>query len=121
MRHLKANRKLGRNTKRRISMLRSMADSLVLHGTIKTTHAKAKEIKRWVERAITIAKGGNTHIVVRRLKPMFFQKEAVKKLITEIAPRYSTREGGYLAVYKLGFRAGDGAKMAVVTFVEEEK
>ena len=116
MRHQKAGRKLSRRKEHRESMLANLAASLVKAGRVKTTDAKAKEVRPFVERLVTFAKRGDLHarrIVLSRLR----DGEAVKKLFDEIAPRYKDRPGGYTRILKTGLRQGDAAAMAVIELV----
>jgi len=117
-------RKLNRTSSHRKALLRNLTISLIEHGTIKTTLAKAKEMRPFVEKLITKAKSGcddngvadfNT---VRALKRALNNKEAVKKLLHEIGPKHRKRPGGYTRVLKAGFRAGDSAPMAIIQIVE---
>lgn len=120
MRHLKVGRKLSRRREHRVSMLANLAASLVKNGNVRTTDAKAKEVKPFVERMVTFAKRGNLHarrIVLARLR----DAAAVKKLFDEIGPRYATRFGGYTRVLKLGFRHGDNSPISLIEFVGVEK
>lgn len=119
MRHLKAGRKLNRNSSHRRAMFRNMANSLFAHEMIKTTLPKAKELKRVAEPLITLAKTdsvANRRLAFSRLR----DKDAVSKLFNELAPRFVSRQGGYLSVLKCGFRRGDAAPMALVMFVRTE-
>lgn len=119
MRHLVSGRKLSRRKSHRMAMLANLAASLVKHGRVKTTDAKAKEVRPFVERMVTFAKRGDLHarrIVLSRLK----DSDAVKKLFDEIGPRYTNRLGGYTRILKLGFRQGDNSPVSLIEFVEEE-
>ena len=117
MRHRKDHRKLGRATDQRIALLRSQVDSLLRHSRIRTTLQKAKESQRMAEKLITIAKRGDLAArrqVLRKVR----DKDLVKHLFEEIAPRYATRPGGYTRVIKAGLRAGDSAQMAILELTE---
>ncbi|MFC1528474.1 50S ribosomal protein L17 [Candidatus Latescibacterota bacterium] len=119
MRHAKTGRKLSRRKDHRIAMLANLASSLIKHGSIRTTDAKAKEVRPFVERMITFARRGDLHarrIVLSRLKDPL----AVKKLFDEIGPKYSSRFGGYTRIIKLGFRLGDNSSMSLIELIEEE-
>lgn len=116
MRHKKRGRKLGRTASHRKAMLSNMASSLIKYGRIKTTKAKGKELKRFIERLITIAKEGTLH-ARRRVSSSIKEKSLVKKLFEEIAPKYKERNGGYTSLLHLGPRKGDAAQMVLVTFV----
>ena len=93
-----------------------MASALLLKEKIKTTEAKAKEIRSFIEKSISRAKKGD--LSSRRLLARFFSKKIVKKLIEEIAPRYKERKGGYTRIIKLGLRKTNGAKMAIIELVK---
>lgn len=117
MRHRLEGRKFGREIGHRKALLRNLVKSIVEHGRIKTTHAKAKEARKMVERVITYGKKDTIHH--RRLAFSVLQsKDLVKKLFEEIAPKYSTRNGGYTRVLQMGFRRGDCAPMALLELVE---
>ena len=114
------NRKLGRPTAHRNAMLRGMVTLLLENGQIKTTLARAKEVRSMTEKMITLGKK-NT-LVSRRAALAYITKEdVVTKLFSEIAPRYATRQGGYTQIFKLGARRGDAAEMAIVKLLVEEK
>ena len=114
MRHRKSGRQLGRNSSHRKAMFRNMVTSLLEHGRIKTTDAKAKELRRIAARMITLGKKGSLH--ARRLAGQTIRSEAViHKLFTEIAPGFKDRHGGYTRITKLGKpRAGDNALMSII-------
>ena len=117
MRHKVKGRKLGKEADHRKLMLKNLVCSLVEHGRINTTVAKAKEIRGVAERVITYAKKGGVHH--RRLAfKVLKNRTLVKKVFDEIAPKYATVEGGYTRVLKNGFRKGDCAPMAIIEFVE---
>lgn len=119
MRHRNANRKLGRTKTHRRAMLANMACSLIEHEQIKTTLPKARELRPYVEKFVTLAKRGDLHarrLVLARLQ----QEPAVKKLFSTIAERYDDRAGGYTRIMKAGFRYGDMAPMAVIEFVDRD-
>jgi large subunit ribosomal protein L17 len=128
MRHRVAHRKLGRVTEHRIALLRNQATALIRHERIETTVPKAKELRPFVERLITIAKRGlaagegNVKLLTaRRLVLADIQDRAVVgKLFEDIAPRYESRPGGYTRILRLGFRRGDGADVAQVELVGSE-
>jgi large subunit ribosomal protein L17 len=105
---------------RRKALLRSLAASLLLHEGIKTTESRAKELRRFVERLVTISKRGD--VAARRLALQRLpDKLLVEKLFTVYGPRYQHRPGGYTRIVKLGPRHGDAAPMARIEFVEEEE
>ena len=117
MRHNMAHRKLGRTASHRVAMFRNQLASLVMVERIVTTLPKAKELRPIAEKVITKAKNGSVHdrrIVGRWL----LDRDHIQKLFDVIAPRFATREGGYLRIVKLGSRQGDGAEMAVLEFVD---
>jgi len=117
MRHHNKNRKFGRVRKQRTALLRSLARSLILKGKIKTTEAKAKELRPFVEKLISRGKTGTVaarRIVVSRLGG---EKLATAKLFDTLAPKYEKRAGGYTRITKIGSRASDSAKEAVIEFV----
>jgi large subunit ribosomal protein L17 len=117
MRHQKRGRKLGRSASHRKAMLSNMAASLLLHKQIKTTEAKAKEVRRLVERLITYGKKETTH--ARRLAfAVLRDKKVTKMLFEEIAPVYANRQGGYTRIIKLGFRPNDTAKVVLLQLVD---
>ncbi len=127
MRHRVAHRKLGRVTEHRIALLRNQAEALLRHEHIETTVPKAKELRPFVERLITIAKrgiadgGGARALTARRLVIEDLPNRAVVgKLFTEIAPRFAGRPGGYTRLLRVGFRQGDAAEMALVELVGSE-
>lgn len=116
MRKRKRGRKLSRKRDQRKALLKGLATNLILKEKIETTEAKAKELARFVEKQISRAKIDNLYS--RRLLARSFSKEIVKKLITEIAPRYKERKGGYTRIIKLGPRKSNGAKMVIIELVK---
>jgi len=119
MRHNMGNRKLGRTTSHRLAMFRNQIASLVTSERIITTLPKAKELRPIAEKVITQGKRGTVH--ARRLASRWVSdRDLLKKLFSEIAPRFATRAGGYLRIVKLGPRPGDGAEMAILEFVDYE-
>lgn len=134
MRHRKSGRKLGRNSSARKAMFRNMVTSLMLHGQIRTTEHKAKELRRHAERIITLgksapaldgladddlaaAKAKRVHLI-RRARIVVNNDDAIDKVFGEYASRFATRAGGYTRVVKAGIRGGDNASMAIVQLVE---
>jgi large subunit ribosomal protein L17 len=115
MRHHNANRKLGRKAGPRRALLKSLAYSLVLKGKIKTTEAKAKELRPFIEKLVTMAKKQTP--ASKRLIEARVGKIAAKKIFGTIADNYKTRTGGYTRITKLIRRLSDGAAMAVIEFV----
>ncbi len=116
MRHRIAGRKFSRHTQHRRSMFRNMLVSLLQHERIQTTLAKGKELRSWADKMITLGKKGNLH-ARRRAFALLRDREAVKKLFDEIAPRMKDRQGGYTRVYKMGWRQGDAAPLSLVELV----
>ena len=119
MRHRKSGRKLNRNSSQRSALKKSLAISIIEHESIKTTLAKAKEIRGFLEPLVTLAKKNtvaNQRLAYARLQ----SKQAVAKLFDELGPRYMDRPGGYLRVIKRGYRPGDKAPAAQVEFVQDE-
>jgi large subunit ribosomal protein L17 len=119
MRHGVAGRKLGVTSTHRIAMLRNMATSLIKHEQITTTLPKAKELRPYVERIITLGKRGDLH-ARRQAYAQIRDEKVVAKLFTTIAERYKGRQGGYTRVLKAGVRCGDAADMAVIELVERD-
>ena len=119
MRHNKSGRRLGRKTSHREAMFRNMVTSLLDHGKITTTDAKAKEIRVVAERMITLGKRGDLHSI-RMASSFIREKLVVSKLFSTIAPRYKERLGGYTRIIKLGIRQGDAAPVSLIELVEEE-
>jgi large subunit ribosomal protein L17 len=117
MRHRKSGRKLNRNSSHRKAMFKNMSASLIEHEVIRTTVAKAKELRSIAEPLITLAKEDSVHnrrLAFSRLR----DKAAVGKLFTDLGPRYQTRPGGYIRILKCGYRPGDNAPMAIVELVD---
>jgi len=119
MRHRIAGRKLGVTTSHRLAMFRNMATSLLKHEQITTTLPKAKELRPYVERIITLGKRGGLH-ARRQAYAQVMDEKVVDKLFTTIADRYRTRQGGYCRVLKAGIRHGDAAEMAVIELVDRD-
>ena len=120
MRHRKTGRKLNRNSPQRNSLKKSLAISIIEHESIRTTLAKAKEIRGFLEPLVTLAKD-NTVANQRLAYSKLRSKEAVAKLFEELGPRYKDRPGGYLRVIKRGLRNGDKAPSAQVEFVDRQE
>jgi large subunit ribosomal protein L17 len=119
MRHRVAGVKLGRTPAHRRALFRNLVTALLEHEAIRTTDAKAKELRRWGDQMITLGKQGTLH--ARRRAAVVVQRASVlKKLFDEIAPRYAERHGGYTRVVKLGHRVGDAAHLSVVELVERK-
>jgi len=115
MRKRKKGRKLHRKRDQRKALIKGLIRALFLHGKIKTTEAKAKEISPIAEKFITKAK--SKEVAVLRYLNRFFSKDIVRKLVNEIAPKYKERKGGYTRIVKLGRRKSDGAKMAIIELI----
>jgi large subunit ribosomal protein L17 len=119
MRHGVAHRKLNRTSAHRTAMFANMAASLIKHEQITTTLPKAKELRPFVERLVTLAKRGDLHarrIAISRVR----DNEQVGKLFTTLGPRYKARNGGYIRVLRAGHRYGDNAPLAVIEFVDRD-
>ena len=128
MRHNVAHRKLGRVTEHRIALLRNQAMALLRHERIETTVPKAKDLRPFVERLITIAKrgvgegvaGGKTLHARRLVAAELQDKDVVRKLFDTLAPRFAERPGGYTRILRVGFRRGDSAEVAQIELVGSE-
>ena len=119
MRHGAAYRKLGRTVSHRQAMFANMAASLIKHEQITTTLPKAKELRPFVEKLVTLAKKGDLH-ARRQAISAVRDVPQVGKLFETIGPRYAERSGGYIRIMKAGFRHGDNAPMAVIEFVDRD-
>ncbi len=119
MRHRKIKRKLGRNSSHRSAMLKNMTASLIELERIQTTLPKAKEVQKMIDHVITLAKMEHLH-ARRQVLSLIPQKTTVGKLFKTLASRYSDRNGGFTRIYKLGFRRGDAAEMAIIELVDAE-
>jgi large subunit ribosomal protein L17 len=119
MRHKVGHRKLQRTSAHRAALLRNMAAALIKHEQITTTTAKAKELRPYVEKLITLAKKGG--LANRRLAHARLQDDTqLKKLFEVLAERYASRNGGYTRIVKAGIRASDAASMAIIEFVDRD-
>jgi large subunit ribosomal protein L17 len=119
-RHGYKGRKFHRETDQRRALMKGLADALVEHGSIETTLPKAKELRRYIEKLVTKAKRGDLHsrrTVITKLQT----KANAHRLMDEIAPKYKDRSGGYVRIQRSGFRRGDNAEMAVISFVDSEQ
>ena len=116
MRHQKKNNTLGRVKAQREALMKSLAESLILHGAIETTSAKAKALRTFVEPLITTAKRG-TLADRRTLIAKLYTDKVVKKLMDEVGPQYKDRIGGYTRITKIGFRPNDGAEKVRIELV----
>ncbi len=119
MRHARGYRRLNRTHEHRKALFATMAGSLIEHEQIKTTLPKAKELKRIVEKLITLGKRGDLH-ARRQAAARLKQDMHVAKLFEVLGPRYKDRQGGYVRVLKAGFRYGDMAPMAIIEFVDRD-
>ncbi|MFN8543045.1 MAG: 50S ribosomal protein L17 [Candidatus Binatia bacterium] len=117
MRHRVAGVKLNRSASHRRALFRNLVTALLEHEAVRTTDAKAKELKRWGDRMITLGKQGTLH-ARRRAATILQQPKVLAKLFSEIAPRYAGRRGGYTRVIKLGTRVGDAASVSLVELVD---
>ncbi|TWI71648.1 large subunit ribosomal protein L17 [Desulfobotulus alkaliphilus] len=117
MRHRKAGVKLNRTSSHRDAMFRNMVTSMIKHGRIRTTDVKAKELRRWVDKMVTLAKRGDLH-ARRQALSVIREKSVVHQLFAEAQDRFGHRAGGYTRIIKLGYRAGDAAPMALIEFVD---
>ena len=116
MRHRKKGRELSRTSTHRKALLRNLVTSLFRHERVETTTAKAKELRPYAERLITLARRGDVHS--RRLAGRKIQdREVLGKLFEDIAPRYEERPGGYTRILKVGHRKGDAAEMSLIELV----
>ncbi|RLA86127.1 MAG: 50S ribosomal protein L17 [Deltaproteobacteria bacterium] len=120
MRHRKAHRKLGRPSSHRLMMLRNMVTDLFRHERIETTFAKAKELRSFAEKLITLGKRGDLN-AKREVLRYVMDKAVMRKLFNEIAPRYRDRKGGYIRIYRTGYRKGDGALLCIVELIPKEE
>ena len=119
MNHRKTGRKLGRSVAHRKALFRNMVTSLLQHEQIRTTDAKAKELRGVAERMITLGKRGTLHARRQALETIR-SKEVTSKLFDQLAERYRERPGGYTRVIKLGHRPGDAAPMSIIELVDRE-
>ena len=119
MRHQKKGKKLGVDPSHRKAMLRNLSANLIEHKRIKTTDARAKELRRFIEPLITKAKKGDLNSI-RQIAKKIPRKEIVNKLVNDIAPTFSSRNGGYTRIIKLGFRDNDRASVSLIEFVDFE-
>ena len=116
MRHNKSGRKLGRKTASRKALMSNLASALITHKRIKTTDAKAKELRMYLEPLVTFAKRGDLHARRQVLKKIP-RKAIIHELFDTIGPSFSDRDGGYTRITKLGFRDNDRAPMSLIEFV----
>ena len=120
MRHLNDGRKLNRTAAHRKALMRNLLKALLIREQIRTTDAKAKELRRHADRMVTLGKRGTIH--ARRLAYVYLgSRRVVKRLFDEVAPRFQERAGGYTRVLKLGPRHGDAAPLSIIEFTERRK
>ena len=119
MRHRKAHRKLNRTHTHRKALLGNMAVALIKHEQIKTTLPKAKELRPYAEKLVTLGKRGDLH-ARRQAFAKLPEEDAVRKLFDTLAERYKDRDGGYIRILKAGYRYGDAAPMAIIEFVDRD-
>ena len=119
MRHLKSGRKLNRTSSHRRALIRNLITSLLRDEKIQTTDPKAKELRRWADRVITLGKQGSLH-ARRQVLGIVQDKAVVRKLFDSIAPRFKDRPGGYTRIIKIGMRRGDAAPISVIELVAGE-
>jgi len=119
MRHLKSGRQLSRNSAHRWALMRNLITALLREEKIRTTDPKAKELRRWVDRVITLGKEGTLH-ARRQAAAIVQDKTVVRKLFDAIGPRFKDRPGGYTRIIKVGVRHGDAAQMSIIELVGGE-
>ena len=117
MRHNKSGRKLSRKTAHRKALMSNLASALITHKKIKTTDAKAKELRMYIEPLVTFAKRGDLHARRQVLKKIR-HKKVVSELFENIGPAFSERKGGYTRITKLGFRDNDCAPVSIIEFID---
>jgi large subunit ribosomal protein L17 len=117
MRHAKSGKKLGRDASHRRALYANLAGALITHGRIETTEAKAKAVRPYAEKLITLGKRGDLH-ARRQAMAELRSNDVVHRLFSEVAPRFAEREGGYTRIVKLGPRFGDAADMAYLELVD---
>jgi large subunit ribosomal protein L17 len=120
MRHLKTGRKLNRTAAHRKALMRNLVKALIQREQIQTTDAKAKELRRWADRMVTLGKRNTLHS--RRLAFSYLgSRHLVKRLFDDVAPRFAERSGGYTRVLKIGQRRGDAAPISVIEFTVRQQ
>ena len=120
MRHGMSGRKLNRTSAHRKALLKNMACSLVQHEQIKTTLPKAKELRPYVEKLVTLGKRGGLHARRQALALLGNDRVIVAKIMGSLKDRYAERQGGYTRILKAGFRYGDQAPLAVIEFIDRD-
>jgi large subunit ribosomal protein L17 len=116
MRHRKSGRQLSRNSSHRWALMRNLVTALLRDEKIQTTDPKAKELRRWADRVITLGKAGSLH-ARRQVLGIVQDKSVVRKLFDTIAPRFKDRPGGYTRIIKIGWRRGDAAQISLIELV----
>ena len=119
MRHRRKGKKLGVNPSHRRALLANLAENLIIHKRIKTTDARAKELRRYIEPLVTKAKKGDLNSI-RMIAKKIRHKNILNILLSDIAPVYDGRNGGYTRIVKLGFRDNDRASVSLIEFVDME-
>ena len=119
MRHRRKGKKLGVNPSHRRALLANLAENLIIHKRIKTTDARAKELRRYIEPLVTKAKKGDLNSI-RMITKKIRHKDVLNILLNNIAPLYDDRNGGYTRIIKLGFRDNDRASISLIEFVDME-
>ena len=119
MRHRRKGKKLGVNPSHRRALLANLAENLIIHKRIKTTDARAKELRRYIEPLVTKAKKGDVNSI-RMIARKIRHKNVLNILLSDIAPVYEKRNGGYTRIIKLGFRDNDRASVSLIEFVDME-
>jgi large subunit ribosomal protein L17 len=119
VRHRRKGKKLGVNPSHRRALLANMAENLIIHKRIKTTDARAKELRRYIEPLVTKAKKGDLNSI-RMIAKKIRHKNILDILLNDIAPVYDNRNGGYTRIIKLGFRDNDRASVSLIEFVDME-
>ena len=119
MRHRRKGKKLGVNPSHRRALLANLAENLIIHKRIKTTDARAKELRRYIEPLVTKAKKGDVNSI-RMIARKIRHKNILNILLSDIAPVYEKRNGGYTRIIKLGFRDNDRASVSLIEFVDME-
>ncbi len=117
MNHHIAGRKLGRKTDHKMALLKNLVTSLIMHDRLTTTEAKAKELRRWADRMITLGKKGDL-AAVRQASQTIKSKEAIGRLFKDLAPLFKERSGGYTRIIRYKNRKGDGAPLAIIEWTE---
>ncbi|MCK4778185.1 MAG: 50S ribosomal protein L17 [Actinomycetia bacterium] len=116
MRHRKKGRKIGSNSEHKKAILRNLTKQILIHEKIRTTEAKAKEVRSLVEKIITLSKNGDLN-ARRRAISLLGDKEVVNKIFSDIPERFKEREGGYVRILKIGPRKGDGSPIVLISLV----